>query len=302
MKKMNIRPLVALLVCALLFTGYAGGSAAASAWTLIAESHLDYEAHMEGFADANYGISVGRYGEIHYTHDGGKTWKEARKNEKCRFVLDIVDDNLAWSGGFGSQICLSRDGGETWDNVSNFPEGGVISNIDFIDDTTGWACNANKLMATNDGGMTWTLIPLPKEADGIAALLLRTATDGYVFSRNGLLLHTTDGGASWAVQDVGIENYNVRNVKNEPGLYKCSSAVADIAFTDDNNGMIVFVGVHPGNGMEVWCLRTSDGGASWAGEQVPVPEGFRPVRLFLSQDGKYLTLGSYSGDMVLLEA
>lgn len=275
---------------------------ASGSWVYVTGSASDYDVNIEGFLNESFGITAGRTGETHYTTDGGKTWPRSENMSMCRFSIDIVDENLVWNGGNGSQIRVSKDGGKTYSAVTDLPLGGSVSNLDFIDEITGWACTTGKCASTADGGMTWTPMTLPEEAKGIAALSLRTPADGYIFSRNGLFLTTHDGGATWDVKDVGMADYKVVDEKNEPGLYKFSAAVADIAFTDEQNGTLVFTGIVPGEGTLVWCLKTQDGGAQWTAEQVAVPQDFKTSRLYLSADGKYLTLGSFSKDMILFKA
>ncbi len=275
---------------------------ASGSWVFVTSSASDYDVNIEGFLNEDFGITAGRTGETHYSTDGGKTWPRSENMSMCRFSIDIVDENLVWNGGNGSQIRVSKDGGKTYSAVTDLPLGGSVSNIDFIDENTGWACTTGKCASTADGGMTWQPMTLPEEAKGVAALFLRTPTDGYVFSRNGMLLTTRDGGATWDVKQIEMADYKVVNEKNEPGLYKFNAAVADIAFTDEQNGTLVFTGIVPGEGTLVWCLKTQDGGAQWTAEQIAVPEGFKTNRLYLSADGKYLTLGSFSKDMMLLKA
>ena len=297
-KSFNVT-IYALLLCALILTlvGCAGGSG----WTKVSKSSFDYNDNMDGFLNENYGITVGFSGEIHYTTDGGKTWPRAENSSMCRFSLDIVDESLAWTGGNGSQIRVSRDGGKTWQAVTDSPLGGVVSGIDFVDDKTGWICTTARLAASTDGGNSWNQIDIPAEAVGIAAIQLRTEKDGYILSRDGKLYVTADDGASWETRDIGIENYEIVNEKGELGLFKFNSAVADIAFTDETNGKIVFCGTAPNKGSLVWCVETKDGGESWKGEQVAVEEGFTANRIFLSEDGQYLTLGSFGREALLLK-
>ncbi len=286
-----------ILALCLSLASCAGGSG----WTPVSKSSIEFNDNMDGFLNENYGITVGFQGEIRYTTDGGKTWPRAENSSMCRFSLDIVDESLAWTGGNGSQIRVSHDGGKTWTAVTDSPLGGIVSGIDFIDDKIGWICTNARLANTTDGGTTWNPIEMPSEAAGIAAIQLRTENDGYLLSRNGLLFITADGGASWSTRDIEMAKYEILNEKGEAGFYKFNSAVADIAFTDENNGKIVFCGTAPNKGSLVWSLNTTNGGETWKAEQIEVEEGFATNRIFLSTDGQFLTLGSFSRDVILMK-
>ncbi len=261
-------------------------------WTLVADNTISHVMNIGGYLNDQYGITVGYGGEIHYTNDGGKTWPNAQNNSACRFSLDIVDENLMWCGGNGGNVRVSKDGGKTWSAVTDINLGGMHSCIDFLDDTTGWITTSIKIAATKDGGQTWTELTLPEEAKGIGTVCLRTPEDGYLLSNNGLLFITSDGGTTWTKHDLGFDRYGlIADMKGTPGLFKSNTALADISFTDENNGIMVFAGTKPGEGNITWCLRTTDGGNTWDSELFPTVEDYSVTRVFLSNDGEYLTLG-----------
>lgn len=288
----------ALLVCLLVPSGCA---AAKPSWAVVSEKVSEHYNLFEGFLNEDHGIMLIRFGIVRCTDDGGSVWTKGTTEAAEQLALDIVDDNIAWSGGKYSEVCITRDGGVTWEMLENVPLGGYVSNIDFFDENVGWVCATWRLIGTANGGKTWYEIEYPDEVDGIAAIHLRTPSDGYLLARNGLLFITSDGGKTWEQKDIGIKQYGVVNSKGEPGLYKFATAVADIAFTDKNNGTIVFTGLDPDNGIVLWSLKTSDGGDSFEAEQIKLEGDFKARRLFLSGDGQYLTLANYKRDIVLLK-
>ena len=272
-----------------------------SSWSVVKETKISHETNIEGFLNEEYGITVGYGGEIHYSSDGGQTWPESENSSMCRFCLDIVNENLAWCGGNGYNVRVSSDGGKTWSAVSDISLNGAHSNIDFVDDTTGWITSLTKCVVTKDAGVTWADLTLPEDLKGIAAICLRTPDDGYMLSHDGLFFTTSDGGATWSKQDLGIENYEIVDTKNNPGIMKNNVALADISFSDKDNGVIVFTGVKTGEGYKTWCLTTDDGGATWASELITPVEGFSPTKVFISGDGKYLTLGTYNKQVIVMK-
>ena len=271
-----------------------------SNWKVIMESQMFQDSNFEGFLNENFGISVGYAGAVSYTEDCAKTWTEGENSSMCRFCLDIVDENLAWCGGNGNNVRVTKDGGKTWSAVSDAVLSSTHSNIDFLDDTTGWISSGKVCMTTCDGGTTWTELDLPEEIGNIGALAIRTDSNGYILSNSGLLFVTSDGGATWEQKDTGMADLGIKNEKGEPGLYKYKTTTADMNFYDEKNGTIVFSGLVPGEGTKLWSMVTQDGGDSWTTEEIPVKEGFNINKVYLSGDGKYLTIGSITKEVMLL--
>lgn len=263
-------------------------------WTIVVDTKVTHATNISGFLNEQFGITVGYGGEIHYTEDGGKTWPQAQNSSACRFTLDIVDENLMWCGGNGGDVRVSKDGGKSWSAVTDINLGGMHSNIDFIDDTTGWIVSSKKIAATKDGGITWTELTYPEEVKGIAAVQLRTSEDGYLLSNNGLFYTTQDGGNTWTMlYDLEFAQYGITaDLKGTIGLAKSNQAQADISFTDENNGIIIFTGTKPGEGNLTMCMTTTDGGVTWEVERFAPIEGFTPAKIYLTSDGEYLTLAT----------
>lgn len=268
-------------------------------WSVVVDTTAPDNSHIEGFINETSGISVGFSGEIHYTEDAGATWPKAENTSWCRFCLDIVNEQLAWCGGNGNHVRVSNDGGKNWTAVTDLDLGAQHNNIDFIDDTTGWVCTPNRCARTIDGGTTWTEIVLPEGMEDIAATALRTEKDGYILTVGGQLYITSDAGTTWSMQDIALDNYKIVNLELEPKLAKKDVAVADMIFTDEMNGMIIFSGMEKGKGTKVYCLRTTDGGVNWTPEQINLVDDFVPTKVFLTSDGSYLTLGSIDKRIVV---
>jgi photosystem II stability/assembly factor-like uncharacterized protein len=250
--------------------------------------------YAAGFYDDTHGITVGYSGEVHYTTDGGKTWPAGANQSLCRFGLDIVSAQVAWHCGNGG-IGLSSDGGKTWTNVK-----GTYSTSDtfpchflsFLDAKTGWAANDSDLARIDGGGDTWTAIELPSGLGGsIAAIDLRTATDGYVLDSAGTVWITADGGKSWTSKPLGLTGGAIATAKQQ---------LAGINFSDAAHGVVVarLAGTTP----ELVALRTSDGGATWQTEQIGLTfgSGDDTVSLYLAHDGVSLTVVDTMNTITLL--
>lgn len=249
--------------------------------------------YVAGFLDETHGITVGYNGEVHYTADGGETWPAGANQSFCRFGLDIVSPQAVWHCGNGG-IGFSSDGGRTWTNVK-----GTYSTSDsfpchflsFLDARTGWAANDSDLARIDNGGDTWTAIKLPSGfGDHIAAIDLRTATDGYVLDSAGTVWITADGGKTWTSKPLGLTG----------GIATSKQQLAGVHFSDATHGVVVarLAGTAP----KLVALRTSDGGATWQTEQIGLVlgSGDDTVSLYLAHDGVSLTVLDTSNTITLL--
>jgi photosystem II stability/assembly factor-like uncharacterized protein len=233
-----------------------------------------YSTMVAGFLDEAHGILAGLSGEIHYSLDGGINWPRAENNTACRFGLDIVDAQIAWSVGNNGNVSVSKDGGQTWQMVTNTPWRAHL--VRFLDDTTGWAAGVSSLVATGDGGETWNGISLPEGVRKIAAIDLRTAVEGYLLDDTGGLHVTQDGGKTW--NGVSLLGLDKKILAGE------SMPLAAIRFTDSAKGIVV-AGRINSNG-ELTVLQTSDGGKTWDRSILPAKLG----ALFLTHDARFLTV------------
>ena len=127
----------------------------------------------------------------------------------------------------------------------------AITGLHMIDANHGWAwTNAQRLLHTSDGGLTWTdRTPAGQVGPGSAYYLDAQTAWLPIYlqdsSRNGLL-HTRDGGQTWTQYPYGPSS--------------------GLRFTDTAQGWAVQEGVGAGNAYYS-VLETQDGGATWN----PVP-------------------------------
>jgi len=158
-------------------------------------------------------------------------------------------------------LSISANASETW--TTKFAYDGLIQDIFFIDEMTGWACVQFPIffgvLKTEDGGNTWEKIYFGGNGR-IDAIWFVTKDKGWAvgvyveggnFGDSGIrilpvIYVTNDGGKSWRLQKA-IER-------------KDGGAFDSIYFTDDKHGWIA--GAIGGilNGI---LLYTSDGGESW---------------------------------------
>ena len=248
-------------------------------WRLVARVEAPSTTFVVEFLDASFGIAVGHRGSIRVTSDGGSTWTEPeRRTTARRFGLDIVDRLSAWNCGNEGHVLMTLDGGQTWQSVRSF--GPDVPDhcrfLSFLDAESGWAATPRQLGATEDGGQSWRDIALPSTIQDIAAIALRTPSDGYVLDAAGDLFATHDGGETWHANTLGLEEGR--------RLVTSTVPMAAMRFVDGDQGVIVLQDDQTGT----WAVFTADSGLTWQWEEIPGAPGRAP--LFLAPDGKTLTL------------
>lgn len=247
-------------------------------WTVIGNMHFGQSALSVMFGDAVTGIAADLSGRIYYTGDGGATWTGTIKAGPSRAALEILERNRKmWYIGVGGDLLQSIDRGKTWESAGTFPWTRHVEYISFTDELAGWGMTTEQpdFYATADGGKTWKKIPLPNGMASPAALHLRTPLDGYILDTAGNLFVSADGGESWETHPIGLgEGEKIPTLNHS----------AAVRFSDSLHGVIAATTIGGGTG-RTRALRTSDGGATWVEESLPVPIGM----FHLSRDGVYLT-------------
>ena len=200
-----------------------------------------------GFADANNGWAIG---SANRTFDGGTTWvTQTIPSDVWVSGIDVLDASRAWIAAYDYDsrgiVLSTTDGGTTWysQTVSPFS----LYAVDFVDANNGWAIGDNStLLHTINGGTTWVTQTLPITSTPVylrGLSFLDSSTGwlfGYIYAdygELGIILHTTNGGATWVPQPSGNAN----------GWF------SDGAMADALHGCAI--------GRGVYC--TSDGGATW---------------------------------------
>jgi photosystem II stability/assembly factor-like uncharacterized protein len=243
---------------------------------------------VAAFLDESFGLTGGPadVGRANATTDGGQTWTLAQSSAGCLFGLDVVDSQVIWQCSLGP-VGVSTDGGQTWQAVTDY---GNCRQLSFLDAQTGWIATPFQLGATTDGGQTWVEVPPPESVDNIAAVSLRTPTDGYLLDSTGILHVTQDGGQSWSSYTLGLD------LAGSP-IPNRDTASAAVRFLDADHGLVV---VHLAGGLSsrVVALRTSDGGRTW--EQEEVGPASLLVALYLSHDGSALTIADQVESQIIV--
>jgi len=117
-------------------------------------------------------------------------------------LLDVVHTGERFVAvGDRGGVILSADG-RAWEQV-DAPVRAALTAVTFADKDRGWAVGHDAaIVATTDGGKTWTLQNFqPQLEKPLLDVLFLDARRGFAVGAYGLLLQTADGGASWTEAD-----------------------------------------------------------------------------------------------------
>ena len=238
------------------------------------------------------GWMVGKNGLVH-TRDGGGTWINQPLPTYSRYGLYLgdvrfVDQRHGWvcPMEIGVNIWRTTDGGRTW-AADSLPRRGYsfnyTSKMAFVDTLHGWLVGGwwgyveeGNIIATTDGGRTWTLQDTSHSWFGVA---VRTTRRCWAVGKNGWAGFTTDGGATWTNQQIP-PNKTLRDVSFPDTLFgwACGDSGAIVHTTDGgvswssqtsgtDQGLAGIVFLDRNRGFAVGdsgaFLKTTDGGTSW---------------------------------------
>ena len=203
--------------------------------------------------DSDFAVAAGPGGVVFKTSDRGLTWQSVGYPKLSgEFFIDDVDfvtRTLGFIGGInsgGSNLYRTTDGGTSWLPVNI--SGDRWLSLDFVDANYGWAIGVNSSTArrTTDGGTTWQPMTLPNIGfpASFGKVDFINQNDGWIVGWDGYVVHTTNGGLTWQLQNVG--NNEVRLL----GLHVVSPSEAHLIGNINNNSSAVL-------------YRTTDSGATW---------------------------------------
>jgi photosystem II stability/assembly factor-like uncharacterized protein len=230
--------------------------------------------------DALTATAVGSLGVIIHTTDGGATWVQQQSSARDDlYGVSFIDRSTGVVLG-GSSILYTSDGGATWNNAS-WPGGCAIRNVQLLPGGVGYAVGNQDLgghfrghiYRTTNFGRTWAELALPPEVTGLYGVQFLDSNVGTVSSRDGQIVHTNDGGATWTLQQTGTTYF-----------------IHGIFFTSPTTGTAV--GGAQGGPVGT-ILRTTNGGNTWV-PQTPAGANVFLYRICFTSQKHAITAG-YNG-------
>ncbi len=132
--------------------------------------HLDFDTHESeivlfddlysvSVVDENHAVTVGYYGTVYYTDDGGDSWKRGQTDVLTPlYSVSMATSQEGWAVGQRGLILRTDDGGRTWARQPNLKEkeGAHLFGVTAIDAQRAIAVGEwGTRLLTEDGGQTW---------------------------------------------------------------------------------------------------------------------------------------------------
>ena len=312
-----------ILIVVMGFIGEALGQAPAPQWRTLPTEVYPKKRDDIFFADASTGFYGTGKGNLYRTEDGGQSWHLIWSTPGTFIrALGFIDSRHGFLGNLGAGLVgitdttplyETTDGGMTWEPAKigsatipgvcaidilksrSIHEGDVSDR--FYIHAAGRANGPAKLLRSENGGETWTLIDLSDRAGMILDVKFLDPNIGFVFAgtsgdvsqSNALILKTTDGGRTWrqvyhsarpmeiiwkasfpnptlgyaTVQNNNPENVQQRIVKTTDGGEHWFE-IPLVASKGAEELGIGFVSPEKGwVGLNIGGFETSDGGKTW---------------------------------------
>jgi Photosynthesis system II assembly factor YCF48 len=150
-------------------------------------------------------------------------------------LLQFVSSSTGWliDPTKAGRILGTTDGGRNWWTSFNGPLSsqsayGAVKNIDFVNESDGWALLYGRgLISTRDGGHRWSVPAEPTEGP-IVTFTFTGRDSGWAITDQGALLQTLDSGRSWVTVKTPV-----------PALTLCSSTSGPLWLGGDDGNIYV---------------------------------------------------------------
>lgn len=235
--------------------------------------------YVAAFPSADLGVAAGYTDMIYRTTDGGATWEGTTMPGRF-FDAWFPNETHGWLVGRDGLIVSTTNGGASWESSLCGTQQN-LRGVVFFDPARGLVGGEYGVMrVTEDGGDTWRNLFGNEEGWPTlhAAAFDELGFNGWVVGQGGAILHTSDGGQSWAAQtsnvrfllhDVALQGSDSLWAVGEGGLLTrttdggetwnasviCDFYLDGVCFVDALTGWAV------GGGGTI--LHTSDGGLTW---------------------------------------
>jgi photosystem II stability/assembly factor-like uncharacterized protein len=209
--------------------------------------------HAARFADPLHGISVGEYGNVTRTSDGGQTWTTVSAIGSGPRLWDVESWSATQSvyAGEAGALALTNNGGAKWSPIQSGGTGATHA-LDAVDALHAWAANdGGEALYTVNGGLQWNRVSVAgfdnygelQDIDFLdTSLGWAVGRDEFFGGGQGRIVRSTDGGRHWQVQYTA------------PGAYMEGVEVVDAQ-------TVLALGQIPPSAR--FILRTTDGGQTW---------------------------------------
>ncbi|MDX1740540.1 MAG: hypothetical protein R3178_04565, partial [Rhodothermales bacterium] len=229
------------------------------------------------FLNASIGWVANLRGEVWRTDDGGGEWNLIFDNGGAVGLRSIgfATEDVGWSGTVlnpGSVLFETRDGGQSWTEISNRIVGPVptgICGIHVLDETVAFGAGVfhgdPHIIRTANGGTTWESHDVSDLAGSLVDIHFISPSTGFAVGGTGsdldgdaVILRTLDGGDTWSRVHVTTRS---PEVVGEWGW--------KISFPSETVGYVSVEYAASSAPQPAKVLATRDGGGSWAPLSIP---------------------------------
>jgi photosystem II stability/assembly factor-like uncharacterized protein len=146
-------------------------------------------------------VTVGDRGHVLISADEGATWIQSVVPTRAMLTaVTFPTETHGWAVGHDGVILHTRDGGETWlrqDDGKDLET--IFLDVLFLDARRGFVVGAyGKFLETTDGGKSWTPRRIFEEDLHLNRLTQDQAGTLFLAGESGLVLVSTDKGATWS--------------------------------------------------------------------------------------------------------
>ena len=210
-------------------------------------------------------LSLATLVHLQYTSNGGRTWHDSRIGSHFWSVA-VAGHGSRWCAA-GSGLLTSQDDAATWASASSGQQYSLQQGL-AVSATDLWAVDAAGALLHSADGARWVEQTQPQRwSQALTDVSFVGAQDGWIvgsegsFDDVGVILHTSDGGATWSPQgsSLGAGLVGVDFVDAQDGW----------AISNDPWGM--------GAGANTAIERTTDGGVTWVPQWIPNNPGLTAV-------------------------
>ena len=147
------------------------------------------------FVNPMVGYTTGMHGGLLKTSDGGETWTPIPTGTNIDLTgLSCVTENIFFIGAEGSYIRKTINGGASFE-IINSEAFSFYDNVQFVNETMGYANGNEGFFKTIDGGSTWSLVH-----ENVISFFFLDENTGFVNAADGFS-KTIDGGDTFTFLD-----------------------------------------------------------------------------------------------------
>lgn len=188
-----------------------GSTDAGSSWfattgkpsTLSLVRDISFRTLLDGWVTSmEYGL-----GALFHTTDGGVSWTPVPDILGVYSSIDAEGMSI-WASNVGGSYFRSTDRGTTWIQGTLPGSPWEIMDMDFVDESTGYAVGRGGYAArTDNGGITWEILPTPTDQVDYTDIHVVGPNKVWFSTNNNVVYYSETGGQNWSVMEIGSRGF-----------------------------------------------------------------------------------------------